>query len=142
MSMMFCSKCGKEVLRSKIAEHNAIEHPRPSTSQISGENPLTAALLMQIQENQRLKGQQYQKRKRPVTVQKVDTEEKQAKKQKVKHYDYHDFCSRHINPGDCIVKECDILRDYIRTNANQSIWNMCQKVNILLGILHQKHIFV
>lgn len=44
MSTIFCIKCGKEILRAKIAEHNAMEHPRPSTSQIPGSNELTSVI--------------------------------------------------------------------------------------------------
>lgn len=112
-----------------------MEHPRPSGLRNTGENPLAAALLLQIQENQRLKGQRFRKRKRAVNTQKSDGDEKPTKQQKVQHYNYHDFCPDYINPGDCLVKGCKVLQEYIRSTANQFTWNMCGAHELLSDCL-------
>lgn len=132
MSTIYCSTCGKKILRSQLSEHNSTEHPRGSTSR-SGESGsidnMAKLLLLQMEENKRLQ-QQSLLRKRPQSISKSDIEDKPAKKQKVRRYNYQDFCIRHINPGDCFTQNCERLNEYIALHAS-SPFTFCGRHNAL-----------
>lgn len=132
MSTIYCSTCGKKVLRSQLSEHNLTEHPRGSTSR-SGESGsidnMAKLLLLQMEENKRLQ-QQDVSRKRSQSNTKSDTDEKSAKRLKVRRYNYQDFCVSHINPGDCFTQNCEKLNEYIASHAT-SPFTFCGKHNAL-----------
>lgn len=136
MSTIYCSICGKKVLRSQLSEHNTTEHSKPgstrSTVQSESISDVARALLMQMEENKRLQQQNYQvKRKRTQVVVKGDLEaERPVKKQKLLRYDYKEFCVDHINPGECFVKDCTTLRDYITKTASPN-FTFCGKHDAL-----------
>lgn len=148
MSTIFCSVCGQKVLRSKIAEHNAMEHSRgvlatnvappqsiASTSFDIPSNPIsdiTKLLLFQMEENKKLKEQEKENIKRPSKRSRsqvstnIDTEDKPAKKQKGSRYDYHKFCVNHVSPGECIVNHCQSMGEYIMATASPQMHQFCQ----------------
>lgn len=136
MSTIFCSTCGKKILRSQLSEHIATEHPKPGSSKSSSAttadpiSEMAKVLLSQLEENKRLM-QTQAKRKRPQVVMQGEIEmERFAKKQKQQRYDYNDFCVDHINPGECFVKSCKILRDYIVQTSSPN-FTFCGKHDAL-----------